>query len=90
VLKCVLCGDKDVYGFFYTIALWILSYWLLIPLSLLSLADRRVKFAKWSIAHFNAVLDCPLYPYYDILPAGHTGVSIGHFAIENSCISTIH
>ena len=26
-----------------------------------SLADSRVKFVKWSIVYFNALLDCPVH-----------------------------
>ena len=43
-------------------------------------ADSRVKFAKWSIVYFNAVLDCTVYlKIYN--STCWTGVSFGNFAI---------
>ena len=45
----------------------------------ISPANSRVKFVKWSIVYFSAVLDCPVHlKQYSTC---WTGVSIGHFAI---------
>ena len=49
-----------------------------------SLVDSRVKFAKWSIVYFNALLDCSVHlKQYSTC---WTDVSLGNFAIATKVL----